>query len=92
MRDDGGKRRRMLYAVGDIHGENEKLGELIVEYLDDLFAGFDGLEDVLAHGLFFDLSDEVLGYAKFNVGLKQGESDFTESIGNVFLGNFSYAA
>ena len=70
----------------------EQCGELVVEDLDDLLAGFDRLEHVLAEGLFLHLGDEVLGDAEFDVGLQQGDADFAEGVGDVFFRNAAHAA
>ena len=69
-----------------------KRGELVVEDLDDLFAGFDRLEHVLAHGLFLHLGDEVLGDAEFDIGLQQGDADFAQGVGDVFFRDAAHAA
>ena len=63
-----------------------------MEDFDDLFAGFDGLEDVLAHGFFLDPGDEVLGDAEFDIGLQQGDADLAQGVGDVFFGDAADAA
>jgi len=62
-----------------------------LENFDDLFARFDGFEDIGSHGLFLDGGDEVFSDSVFDVGFEQGEADFTKGVGDVFLGNFSNA-
>ncbi len=63
-----------------------------MEDLDDLFAGFDRLEDILAHGFFLDLGDEVLGHAEFDIGFQQGDADFAQGVGDVFFRDAAHAA
>jgi hypothetical protein len=69
----------------------EKGGELVMENFDDLLAGFDGLEDFLALCFFAHGFDEAFRDREFDIGLKKGEADFTESIVDVFLGDLSAA-
>ncbi len=63
-----------------------------MEDLDDLFAGFDRLEHVLAHGLLLHLGDEVLGDPELDICLQQGDADFAKCVGNVLLGDAAHAA
>ena len=45
----------------------EELGQFVVKNFDDLLAGLDGLEDVLADGSFLDPFNEGLGDFVFDV-------------------------
>ena len=40
-----------------------------MENLDDLFARFDGFEDIFSKRLFFYLSDEIFGDSELDIGL-----------------------
>ena len=70
----------------------EECGEFVLEDLDDLFAGFDGFEDIDAHGFFLHAGDEVFGDAEFDVGFEEGDADFAEGVGDVLFGDAAYAA
>ena len=52
----------------------EQSGQLIVENLNDLLAGRDAAQDILAERLGLDASDEVLGDLEMHVRLEQGEA------------------
>ena len=67
----------------------EESGEFVVEDFDDLFAGFDGFEDLLAEGLLLDVFDEGLCDLVFDVGFEEGEADFPEGRGDVFFRDFA---
>ena len=70
----------------------EKFGQFVVENFDDLFAGLDRLEDILAHRLFLHLGDEVLGNGEFHIGLKQRNADVAQCVGDVFFRDAAHAA
>ena len=70
----------------------EQQGEFVVEDFDDLLAGFDRLEDVLADGLGLDACDEVLGDAKLDIRFEQGDADLAQGVGNVFFGDAAHSA
>lgn len=63
-----------------------------MEDFDDLLAGLDRLENDLAHGLFLDLGDEILGDRKLDVGFQQGQADFAERGRDIFLTQLAMAA
>jgi hypothetical protein len=70
----------------------EEIDQFVVDDFDDLLAGLDAEEDVLAEGFFFDALDEIAGDFEIDVGVEQGQPDIAQSGANVFLGNFSEAA
>ena len=62
----------------------EERDELVVDDLDDLLAGGQRLQDVLADGLLADARDEVLDDLEVDVGLEQGETDLAH--GGIHVG------
>lgn len=70
----------------------EELGEFVVEDFDDLFARFDGFEDIDAEGFFFDAGDEIFGDGELDVGFEESDADFAQGIGDVGFGDAAYAA
>ena len=70
-RDDG----RVARQVEDAVAGTEQLDELVVDDLDDLLAGGQAREDILADGLLANARDEVLDDLEVDVGLEQGEPD-----------------
>lgn len=67
----------------------EEGGEFVLEDFDNLLAGFDGLENVCALGLFLDVVDEVFDDAEFDIGFEKGQADVAEGVGDILFGDFS---
>jgi len=64
----------------------EEFYELVMNYLHDLLAGRDGLEDVLARALGLHPVNELAGDLEMDVGGQQGGAHFLEGIRHVGLG------
>ncbi len=76
-------------AQGAVGGElggtfAEEAGELVVDDFDDLLAGGDGLEDLLAGALLLDALDEFAGDLELDIGGEEGGADLLEGLGGVF--------
>ena len=57
--------------------------------LDDLLAGLNALDDFLAEGFGFNAIDEIAGNLEIDIGFQQSQTDFTERITDVGLGDFA---
>lgn len=60
-----------------------------MEKFDDLLTGLDRFQNLFPHRSLFDPGDQILGHAEFHVSLQQRNTDFTQRIGDVFIGNFT---
>ena len=69
----------------------EHVDERVVDDLDDLLAGGDGLGDGLALGLVGDCLDEVAGDGEGDVGFEQRGADLAEGGGDVLVGEGALA-
>ena len=66
--------------------------QFVMENLDDLLAGRDRFQHLVAHGAYFDRLDKGLGHAQFHVRLEQGEPHVAHGVGHIGLGDFAEAA
>ncbi len=57
----------------------------VVDDLDDLLAGRDGIQHLGADGAFADLGDEVAHHRQGDVGVQQRQADFPQRFGDVGL-------
>ena len=62
---------------------SEQGGELVRNDFDDLLAGLDALEDLLADRLLFDLVDEPLGDLKVDIRIEQRHAHLAEGVADV---------
>ena len=69
----------------------EEIDELVVDDFDDLLAGADALEDLLAQAFFFDAGDEFAGDFEVDIGAEEGGAHFLESDGHIVLGELADA-
>ena len=69
----------------------EHVDEGVVDDLDDLLAGGDGLGDGLALGLVGDLLDEVAGDRQRDVGFEERGADLAQRGGDVLVGEGALA-
>ena len=60
--------------------------EFVVHDADDLLAGIERSEHVLAERLLGDALDEVVGDVEIDVGLEQGGADLLQALLDVGLG------
>ena len=67
--------RRVARQVEGPVARREELDELVVDDLDDLLAGRQALEDLVADGPLADARDEVLDDLEVDVGLEQRQPD-----------------
>ena len=101
----GGRRlARSLQAAEQDHGRrlggerelrarrSEQLGQLLVDDLDDLLAGRQARQHLLADGALAHGGDERLDDAEVDVGLEQGEPDLAHRAIDVFLAQRSARA
>ena len=70
----------------------QKADELIMDDLDDLLAGRDALQDLLARALGLDPLDELPGYLEMHVGREEGGADLAQRRGHVLLGELADTA
>ena len=70
----------------------EDLDQLLVNDLDDLLRGRKRGQDFLAHGLRFDVLDELLDHPEIDVGFKQRHADFAQRALHVFGREPAFAA
>ena len=63
-----------------------QLDHLVVDDLDDLLLGPDGLDQLGADGLLVDLGHELLDDVVVDVGLEQGRADLAQPLVDVRLG------
>src|SRR5215470_19398326 len=68
------------------------MDQLVIDYADDLFAGVEGAQDLLADGALGDALDEGVGDRVIDVGVEQGLADFLEALADVGLGDSAAAA
>jgi hypothetical protein len=61
----------------------EQFNQFVMDDFDDLFAGFDALDDLQADGLFLHPIDKVAGHLEIDVGIEEGEADLAQRLGNV---------
>ena len=79
-------------AGGEVGGAlAEEIDELVVDDFDDLLAGADALEDLLAQAFFFDAGDEFAGDFEVDIGAEEGGAHFLESDGHIVLGELADA-
>ena len=76
-------RRGGVEVDRDGAGTAQLLDHLVVDDLDDLLAGRDGLQDLDADGAVADLGDEVAHHGQGDVGVQQREADFPQRLGDV---------
>ena len=100
----GGRLARALQAAEQDHGRRlgregelrarraEQLGQLLVDDLDDLLAGRQAREHLLADGALAHRGDERLDDAEVDVGLEQGEPDLAHRAIDVVLAQRSARA
>jgi hypothetical protein len=60
--------------------------------LNDLLAGLNALDDLLADGLGFDAVDEIASDLEIDIGFEQGEADVAEGIADIFFGDLAQTA
>ena len=65
----------------------EQLDQFVVDEFDDLLAGLDALDDLLADRLLLDAINEIARHFEIHVGVQQRQADFTQRIGDVGVGN-----
>ena len=70
----------------------EELHQFVVDDLDDLLGGRDGLEHLLAGGLRLHAFDELAGDLEMHVGGEQGGAHLLEGVRHVLLGELADAA
>ena len=70
----------------------EDLDEFLVDDLDDLLGGRKRGQDFLAHGLRFDVLDELLDHPEIDVGFEQRHADFAQGALHVFGRELAFAA
>ncbi len=75
--DHGGSRGGLLQRRTSLA---EEVGQLVVDDLDDLLAGRDGLQHLLAQGPLLDTGKELAGHLEVDVGLQEDASDLTEAL------------
>ena len=68
-----------------------EIGQFVVDDLDHHLLRLDRGEDVLSHRLGLDAVAEVLGHLVADVGVKQCPADVLQRLGNVYVGNLSFA-
>ena len=66
--------------------------EFVVDNLDDLLAGLDALDDLVADGLLLHALDEVARDFEVHVGIEQREAHVAQRVADVGLGNLAEAA
>ena len=67
-------------------------GELLVDDLNDLLGGGEGLQHVGAHRLLGDLGNELLDHLIAHVGLQQSQADLPHGLLHIGLGQPPFAA
>ncbi len=63
----------------------QERGQFILENFDDLLAGGDAAEHLLAQRLFLDAGDEVLRDGEIDVRLEQRHADLAQGVGDIRL-------
>ena len=86
--DDAGRLGALLEARGVLA---EEVDELVVDDLDDLLGGAEGGGDLGAHRLVADVLDEFVDDGEVHVGFEQGETDLTDGLGDVLVGDGALA-
>jgi hypothetical protein len=69
----------------------QQFGQLVVDDLDDLLAGRDSLEDILAHALGLHALGELADDLEVHVGSQEGGTHLLEGLRDVFLREFAEA-
>jgi len=67
----------------------EQADEFVVDDLDDLLPGGDGLEHVLANALLLHAFDKFTGDPEMDVGREEGGPHFLQRCRHVFFGKFA---
>src|SRR5262245_38982466 len=80
--DDGGRMRRHRQPVT---GPAQQLHQLVADDLDDLLAGGQRLEHVLADGLLADTLDEASRDLEVDVSLEEGDAYLSEGLDDILL-------
>jgi hypothetical protein len=84
--------RRRTTGVGDLQRlATEHCRQLVVDDLDDLLAGVEGLTELCANGLFADAGGDVADDAEVDVGLEQRRTDLFEHLVDVGFGQPTFA-
>ena len=84
----GGLGRNFQLGLGAAH----ETGELLVDDLDHLLTGEQGLHDLGTHGALGNDLDEVLDHLEVDVGLQQSELDLAHTRLDVGLGQGALTA
>ena len=58
----------------------QQFDQFVVDDSNDLLAGLDALDDLLADGLLFDPLDEIAGDLEMNVGVQQSHPNLAQRI------------
>ena len=86
------RHRRGMGGGGQLAGLGAHQGdELLVDDLDDLLGGGQGVQHVAADGPLRDLGHEVLDHLVADVGFQQGEADLPHALLHVRLGEAALA-
>jgi hypothetical protein len=73
-------------------GRPEEADHFILDDFDDLLAGLDALNDLLAQSLGLDLFDEIAGDLELDIRFQQRHADLTQGVTDVGLRDFAQAA
>src|SRR5262249_43153589 len=79
--------RRPVLGKGDVGVYRPHQGDqLVVDDLDDLLAGIEGTEDLLAERALLHALDEVVGDGVVDVRVEQGFADLLQAVAHVRFG------
>ena len=86
--EEDGNRRRTGHIEGLV-GFPQEFAQFIVNDLYELLTRRDTRAHIFAHGLFFDLLEEIFGDFVIDIGLKKGNADFSQGVLDIGFGEFS---
>src|ERR1043166_7799055 len=82
----------MAFELEPGTGRSEQIDQLIVNHFDHLLTRLNALDDLLPERFGFYPLDEITDHLKIDIGIQQGQPDFTQGIADVGLRNLAQAA
>ena len=86
MQADQHDRGRLVREIQFGNASAQQFDQLVVDDLDDLLAGGDAFDHILADAFGFDRLDEFGDHVEVDVRIQQRQPDFPHRVGDIRLG------